>query len=191
MEVAVHGFGSRLKEMRIKRKLTQRQLADRIGVGQDVVSRHERGSMGVSAETLVAYADVLETTSDYLAGEAGESSRRGATGKAAVRAVPTRSSSSFPKPLAMLLNDGRCNPLSEEEMGALTRYLDDGGSTELDDLEIHLLAYRAERSLTDDDAQKFRAAVARKRKALKQRQVDAPHAAPHALLKAEKPEPVR
>ena len=187
MEVVVQGFGSRLREMRVKRKLTQRQLADRIGVGQDVVSRHERGSMGVSAETLVAYADVLETTSDYLAGEAGES-RRGATGKAAVRAVPPRPSSSFPKPLALLLNDGRCNPLTEDEMSALTRYLDDGQSAELDDLEIHLLAYRAERSLADDDAQKFRAAVARKRKALKQRQPDAPSV--HATHE-KKPETVR
>lgn len=188
MELVVQGIGTRIRERRRELKLTQRQVADRVGIGADVVSKHERGDLGVSAQTLFAYATVLETSADYLAGEADQP-RRGATGKAVQRVTPPRGSDGIPKPLAKLLNDGRCNPLSDEEMAHLARHLDDGNSPELDDLEIHLLAYRAERDRTEDAISRFRTAVSRARKA---RKMAAPE--PQAAAKTEtrtKPELVR
>jgi transcriptional regulator with XRE-family HTH domain len=194
MEVPVQGIGTRIRDRRKKVGLTQRQLSDLIGVGSDTVSKHERGDMGVSAETLFAYAKALETTAQYLAGDApdgaGGATRPGPKATA-LRAVPT-AGRAVPMALARLLNDGRCNPISDEEMAHLTRHLDEGNSAELVDLEIHLLAHRAERDRTEDALAKFRAAISRARKERGQRLIEQAPAPPTlAKAKAKKPELTR
>lgn len=161
MEVPVQGIGTRIRDRRKALKMTQRHLAEAIGVGSDTVSKHERGEMGVSADTLFAYAKALETTAEFLAGDAEPGSSRPGP-KPALRVVP-RSARAVPMALAQLLNDGRCNPITDDEMAHLSRHLDDGNSTELADLEIHLLAHRAERDRTEDAVQAFRNAVRRAR----------------------------
>lgn len=59
-------FGTRLKELRTSQKLTQQQLADRIGVAKSVVSYYESGDRYPSYDVLVRIAHVFRTTTDYL-----------------------------------------------------------------------------------------------------------------------------
>lgn len=59
-------FGDKLKELRKGQKLTQQQLADRIGVAKSVVSYYESGDRYPSYDVLVKIAHVFHTTTDYL-----------------------------------------------------------------------------------------------------------------------------
>lgn len=59
-------FGDKLKALRTSQKLTQQQLADRIGVAKSVVSYYESGDRYPSYDVLVKIAHVFHTTTDYL-----------------------------------------------------------------------------------------------------------------------------
>ena len=59
-------FGNKLKSLRVGQKLTQQQLADRIGVAKSVVSYYESGDRYPSYDVLVKIARIFHTTTDYL-----------------------------------------------------------------------------------------------------------------------------
>ncbi len=59
-------FGEKLKSLRASQKLTQQQLADRIGVAKSVVSYYESGDRYPSYDVLVKIARIFHTTTDYL-----------------------------------------------------------------------------------------------------------------------------
>ena len=59
-------FSIKLKELWTSQKLTQQQLADRIGVAKSVVSYYESGDRYPSYDVLVRIAHVFRTTTDYL-----------------------------------------------------------------------------------------------------------------------------
>ena len=59
-------FGEKLKLLRTSQKLTQQQLADRIGVAKSVVSYYESGDRYPSYDVLVRLARIFHTTTDYL-----------------------------------------------------------------------------------------------------------------------------
>lgn len=59
-------FGERLKKLRTGQKLTQQQLADRIGVAKSVVSYYESGDRYPSYDILIKIARIFHTTTDYL-----------------------------------------------------------------------------------------------------------------------------
>ena len=59
-------FGIKLKELRTSQKLTQQQLADRLGVAKSVVSYYESGDRYPSYDVLVRIAHVFHTSTDYL-----------------------------------------------------------------------------------------------------------------------------
>lgn len=59
-------FGIKLKTLRTSQKLTQQQLADRIGVAKSVVSYYESGDRYPSYDVLVTIARIFHTTTDYL-----------------------------------------------------------------------------------------------------------------------------
>lgn len=59
-------FGDKLKALRTSQKLTQQQLADRIGVAKSVVSYYESGDRYPSYDVLVRIAHVFHTSTDYL-----------------------------------------------------------------------------------------------------------------------------
>lgn len=61
-------FNKRLREIRMKRGLTQQKLADSIGVALRSYQCYETGSRNPSLELLVQIADVLEVSTDYLLG---------------------------------------------------------------------------------------------------------------------------
>ena len=61
-------FGNRLKDLRTKAGLTQKQLADRLGVTSSVVSYYELSERSPSPEVLVKLARIFHVSTDYLLG---------------------------------------------------------------------------------------------------------------------------
>ena len=66
-------LGSRIRRLREAQGLTQRELADTIGLGQSGLSKLERGAAGdLRAKTLIRIAKVLGVSLDVLAGRRSE-----------------------------------------------------------------------------------------------------------------------
>ena len=61
-------FGSNLKELRLKHKMTQKELADKIGVTKSVISYYELQERSTSPEVLIKISRILHVTTDYLRG---------------------------------------------------------------------------------------------------------------------------
>ncbi len=61
-------MGEKLYSLRIEKKLTQKQLADRIGLAISAVSSYESGSRYPSFETLIKLARIFHVSTDYLLG---------------------------------------------------------------------------------------------------------------------------
>lgn len=61
-------FGSNLKELRLKYKMTQKELADKIGVTKSVVSYYELQERSPSPEVLIKLSRIFHVTTDYLLG---------------------------------------------------------------------------------------------------------------------------
>jgi transcriptional regulator with XRE-family HTH domain len=58
----------RLRELREARQLTQKELADRIGVSDQQIYRYETGKSDPTAEVLARIAKELEVSADFLLG---------------------------------------------------------------------------------------------------------------------------
>lgn len=61
-------FTERLKEQRKKNNLTQKKLADILGVSQGSYANWENGKREPSFENLIKLADLLEVSLDWLFG---------------------------------------------------------------------------------------------------------------------------
>jgi len=59
-------FGEKLKALRIGLKLSQRELAERLGVAKSIVSYYESGDRYPSYDILVKMARLFHVTTDYL-----------------------------------------------------------------------------------------------------------------------------
>ncbi|MBX3487435.1 MAG: helix-turn-helix domain-containing protein [Candidatus Paracaedibacteraceae bacterium] len=53
-------LGHALRELRVQKGFTQKQLAERVGVWQETISNVERGSDGAKLETVFALLSVLD-----------------------------------------------------------------------------------------------------------------------------------
>ena len=62
------GFGERLKSLRLNSKMTQAQLADRLGVTKSVISAYETGIRYPTYPVLIKISYIFRTTTDYLLG---------------------------------------------------------------------------------------------------------------------------
>lgn len=60
--------GKRIKELRVECEMSQKVLAEKIGVAQNTVTQYENGTAKPSIEVLFKLAVALGTTSDYLLG---------------------------------------------------------------------------------------------------------------------------
>ncbi len=60
--------GLRIKELRTVFGLSQKALAERIGVAQNTLTQYEKGTSKISLDVLVKLAQILETSTDYLLG---------------------------------------------------------------------------------------------------------------------------
>lgn len=60
--------GERLKELRLKKGLTQEELGRAVGVGKSAICCYEKGTRNPALETIIEFMNVLGVTSDYLLG---------------------------------------------------------------------------------------------------------------------------
>lgn len=61
-------MGKKLKTLRNEKKLTQKQVADRIGLAISAVSSYESGMRYPSYDVLVKLANIFHVSTDYLIG---------------------------------------------------------------------------------------------------------------------------
>lgn len=59
---------NRLKELRKEKRLTLRELADKLHMTNSNISMMELGQRGISNENLVAFCNFFDVSSDYLLG---------------------------------------------------------------------------------------------------------------------------
>ncbi len=57
-----------LKKLRNKKKISQQQLADIIGVSQQSINKYENHSVEPDIETLIKLSEFFQTSVDYLIG---------------------------------------------------------------------------------------------------------------------------
>lgn len=61
-------MGEKLRSLRIENKLTQKQVADRIGLAISAVSSYESGTRYPSYEALIKLSKMFHVSTDYLLG---------------------------------------------------------------------------------------------------------------------------
>ena len=61
-------FSKRVKELRLQKKLTQKDLGDEIGVSHKTISMKEKGGQGTTLEKLALLAKYFDVSADYLLG---------------------------------------------------------------------------------------------------------------------------
>lgn len=61
-------MGEKLKSLRTEKKLTQKQIADQIGLAISAVSSYESGTRYPSYDVLVRLAHIFHVSTDYLLG---------------------------------------------------------------------------------------------------------------------------
>lgn len=59
-------FGDILKQLRTSRKMSQKELAERINIAKSVISFYESGDRMPSYEVLIKIARIFNVTTDYL-----------------------------------------------------------------------------------------------------------------------------
>lgn len=68
LEQADEPIGQRLARIRKARGLTQKQVAEKIGIKQVLVSDYERGRLRINADMLARFAVVLGVSADEILG---------------------------------------------------------------------------------------------------------------------------
>ena len=68
-------FQRRLKMLRAARTMTLQHLGEQIGMSRGSLSAVENGQRPISLDSLIAIADILETSIDYLVGRTDDPTR--------------------------------------------------------------------------------------------------------------------
>lgn len=71
----MNDLASQFKKVRQERNLTQKQVADGIGVAEQAYQRYEYGRTVPSALVLIALADYFDVSLDYLVGRSDNPTR--------------------------------------------------------------------------------------------------------------------
>ena len=61
-------LNKRLKELRIKRGYTQKELGGKIGVNDNTITNYEKGIRQPDYATLIKFAELFNCSTDYLLG---------------------------------------------------------------------------------------------------------------------------
>lgn len=61
-------FGIKLKELRLQAGMTQKQLAERVGVTKSVISFYELRERAPSPDVLIRCSKIFHVSTDYLLG---------------------------------------------------------------------------------------------------------------------------
>jgi transcriptional regulator with XRE-family HTH domain len=67
-DAGLETFGQRIRELRTKKGLSQKALAEHLGIRGATLSRYENDKRAYQWDSLVRLADVLDTSVDYLLG---------------------------------------------------------------------------------------------------------------------------
>ena len=65
-------IGSRLKELRQSMRLSQKKMAEMLGVSQSSIDRYERNTARPTVENFLVYADYFDVSLDYIFGRCEE-----------------------------------------------------------------------------------------------------------------------
>lgn len=65
----IQGLPNRLHDMRTRHGLSQKQVAEKIGVSPSIVSGYETGERTPSTEVLLALSYLYQCSTDYLLGK--------------------------------------------------------------------------------------------------------------------------
>ena len=68
LEKKTNVFAINLKELRVINHMTQRQVAEVLGISQPSYIRYENGTAEPTLENLVRIADLFDVSIDYLCG---------------------------------------------------------------------------------------------------------------------------
>ncbi len=69
-------FKDRLKSLRLKRGVSQSELASEIGITLKQIQRYEHGTSEATMSKLIALADYFDVSLDYLVGRSDDPIRR-------------------------------------------------------------------------------------------------------------------
>lgn len=72
----MYDIATQFKKIRLERKLTQKQIAEGIGITEQAYQRYEYGKVIPSATVLIALADYFDVSLDYLCGRSDVPERR-------------------------------------------------------------------------------------------------------------------
>ena len=67
-ENIIYGLGDKLKNLREKYGFKQKDIAARVGVDPNTISRYEKDNLTPKLETLIQFAIIYNVSLDYLAG---------------------------------------------------------------------------------------------------------------------------
>ena len=70
-------FGERLRQLRLKAGLQQRELGERLGIGYNAIGMMERGHRGTTIEKVVLLSEFFHVSTDYLLGITNDPTWRG------------------------------------------------------------------------------------------------------------------
>lgn len=65
-------YKNRFKIVRVSKGLTQKQFADALGVSEVAIQNYENNRRKPAYDILIAMADVLDVSLDYLTGRTGK-----------------------------------------------------------------------------------------------------------------------
>ena len=68
----MYDLSTQFKKIRKERNLTQKQVADGLGIAEQAYQRYEYGRIVPSALTLIAIADYFDVSLDYLVGRSDD-----------------------------------------------------------------------------------------------------------------------
>jgi len=68
LDLGKESLGERLARLRKERSFTQTELAEKMGILQNLVSAYERGRLRLSADMAIRFANVLAVSVDQLLG---------------------------------------------------------------------------------------------------------------------------
>lgn len=68
-------FGERLKQLRIKTNITQKQMAQKLKITERAYQRYEGDTSTPHYHTLITLADYFDVSLDYLVGRSDNSER--------------------------------------------------------------------------------------------------------------------
>ena len=66
MENLATEIGARIKSKRASLRITQRGLAEKVGISAAAINKFEKGEKKPSTNVLLKIAEVLDTTTDYM-----------------------------------------------------------------------------------------------------------------------------